>query len=171
MNTHYAVGTATSGLDLKHAPWLQVFSTCPSSSTAPDRYAERVAEVARWSERAGCTGILVYTDNSIVDPWMVSQIILQNTRLVESPRRGSAGLHAPVFGREDGFDRRLLVRPPDVPEHGGGRIQERPDGLGDATPHDSRYQRLVEYTTIIQQLLEATTVRSRSTASFTRSTD
>ena len=79
MNIDYAVVAAAAGLDLKHAPWLQVFSTCPSSSTSPERYLERVAKVARWSERAGCTGILVYTDNSIVDPWMVSQIILQNT--------------------------------------------------------------------------------------------
>ena len=38
-----------------------------------------VADVARWSEAAGCEGILVYTDNGIVDPWLVSQLILQST--------------------------------------------------------------------------------------------
>src|SRR5438094_7351247 len=57
----------------------QVFSTCPSSAATPDNYLERVAQVARWSERAGCKGILVYTDNSLVDPWLVSQIITQQT--------------------------------------------------------------------------------------------
>jgi alkanesulfonate monooxygenase len=38
-----------------------------------------VIDVARWSEEAGSEGILVYTDNSLVDPWLVSQIIVQHT--------------------------------------------------------------------------------------------
>src|ERR1051325_356472 len=59
---------------------IQVFSTCPSSLMTPDNYPDRVIQVARWSERAGCTGILVYTDNSLVDPWLVSHLIIQNTR-------------------------------------------------------------------------------------------
>src|SRR5436189_4971452 len=59
---------------------LQVFSTCPSSSATPDGYLEKVIRTARWSERAGCTGILIYTDNSLVDPWLISQSIIENTR-------------------------------------------------------------------------------------------
>ena len=43
------------------------------------RRRRRVIEVARWSEDTGCTGILVYTDNSLVDPWLVAQIIIENT--------------------------------------------------------------------------------------------
>ena len=80
MDTNYAVGSLRSISPTKIAASLSVFSTCPSSTTAPDHYPRRVAEVARWSERAGCTGILIYTDNSLADPWMVSQIVLQNTR-------------------------------------------------------------------------------------------
>src|SRR5258708_38177022 len=59
---------------------LKVFSTSPQSS-ALDResYIQNVIDVARWSEEAGCEGILVYTDNSLVDPWLVSQIIIQHT--------------------------------------------------------------------------------------------
>src|SRR6185295_1657152 len=79
MTSNYAIEAAASGLRPKHAPWRQLFSTCPSSATAPESYTERIAQVARWSERAGCTGILIYTDNSIIDPWMVSQIIVQST--------------------------------------------------------------------------------------------
>jgi alkanesulfonate monooxygenase len=61
-------------------PKLHVFSTSPQSS-AVDRadYIAKVIEVARWSEEAGCEGILVYTDNSLVDPWLVAQLIIQNT--------------------------------------------------------------------------------------------
>ena len=57
-----------------------VFSTSPQS-TALDRalYRQNVIDVARWSEEAGCRGILVYTDNSLVDPWLVAQIIIENT--------------------------------------------------------------------------------------------
>src|SRR5689334_13726612 len=59
---------------------LQIFSTSPSSVTAPDNYSRRIADVARWSEAAGCTGILVYTDNSLADPWLVSQIVIESTQ-------------------------------------------------------------------------------------------
>ena len=59
---------------------LRIFTTCPQSKgLRPERYAQEVAEVARWSEAAGCEGILVYTDNSLADPWLVSQIILEST--------------------------------------------------------------------------------------------
>ena len=55
---------------------IEIFSACPPSThIARARYLACVADVARWSERAGCTGILVHSDNSLVDPWMLSQVI------------------------------------------------------------------------------------------------
>src|SRR3984885_11829163 len=60
---------------------LEIFSTTPQSKDFPrEVYVQQVIDVARWSEQAGCTAILVYTDNSIVDPWVVSNIILQSTK-------------------------------------------------------------------------------------------
>ena len=44
-----------------------------------EKYARSVVETARWSETAGCEGMLVYTDNGIADPWLVAQLILQST--------------------------------------------------------------------------------------------
>src|ERR1700747_2283734 len=59
---------------------IEIFSNTPQSKDRPrETYVQQVIDVARWSEEAGCTAILVYTDNSLVDPWLVSQIILQNT--------------------------------------------------------------------------------------------
>ncbi|MEM8564774.1 MAG: LLM class flavin-dependent oxidoreductase, partial [Pseudomonadota bacterium] len=59
---------------------LQIFSTCPQSKDyESDEYRQRVIEVAQWSEQLGCSGILVYTDNGIVDPWQVAQVIVENT--------------------------------------------------------------------------------------------
>ncbi len=51
-----------------------------SSRFASADYRERLVRVSRWSEAAGCTGMLVYTDNSLVDPWLVTQIVLENTQ-------------------------------------------------------------------------------------------
>src|SRR5437588_8591242 len=60
---------------------LELFATCPQSSDADrESYIRDVAAVARWSEDYGCKGILVYTDNSLVDAWLVSQIIVENTK-------------------------------------------------------------------------------------------
>lgn len=61
-------------------PSIQVFSTCAQSKDCDrNTYRQNVIDVAQWSEQAGCTGILVYTDNGIVDPWLVSQIIIEST--------------------------------------------------------------------------------------------
>src|ERR1700740_583411 len=60
---------------------VEIFSTCPqASAVGRERYLQSVIDAARWSEEAGCKGILVYSDNSILDAWLVSQIIIQHTR-------------------------------------------------------------------------------------------
>ena len=57
---------------------IRVFTTCPQTKdVAAADYAERSAEVARWSEAAGCHGIPVYTDNGIAGRWLVAQLIIQ----------------------------------------------------------------------------------------------
>src|ERR1700674_1346378 len=59
---------------------LKIFATSPySSDDKSGDYRKRVADVARWSEAHGCEGILVYTDNRMLDPWLVSQIIISST--------------------------------------------------------------------------------------------
>src|SRR5690348_1959529 len=62
-------------------PQVEVFSTCPQFTIQEaDRFSQRVGEVARWSEQCGCKGILIYSDNSQLDPWFVSQIVIANTK-------------------------------------------------------------------------------------------
>ena len=59
---------------------IEMFSTClPSRDEAPAGYLERVVQAARWSDEAGYRGMLVYTDNGLVDPWLISQVVLQST--------------------------------------------------------------------------------------------
>src|SRR3954471_10410628 len=60
---------------------LTVYSTCPQSKDVPTAdYLDAVAATARWSEEAGCAGMLVYTDNGIADPWLVSQTAIAATQ-------------------------------------------------------------------------------------------
>src|SRR5205809_6577056 len=60
---------------------VRVFSTAPQSSDfdAP-AYLRRLAQVARWSDDAGCTGILSYTDTSLIDPWLAAPVVLGSTK-------------------------------------------------------------------------------------------
>ncbi len=60
---------------------VKLFSACPPlSESNRSYYGRQVAEVAQWSEEAGFQGTLVYTDNSMLDPWLVAQIVIENTR-------------------------------------------------------------------------------------------
>ena len=132
---------------------IEVFSTCPQSKDVPrENYLRNVIDVARWSEEFGCAGILVYTDNGIVDPWLVTQVILENTEKI-----------APLIAIQP-----LYMHPYSVAKkiatlaflHGrrvylnmvAGGFKNDLTALNDDTPHDDRYLRTVEYTQIIKKL-------------------
>jgi alkanesulfonate monooxygenase len=135
---------------------VEVFSTCPQSKDV-DRadYLQRVADVARWSDEAGYRGILVYTDNSIVDPWLVSQIILQNTEqlcplvavqpIYMHPYAAAKMVSTLAFLHGRRIFLNMLA----------GGFKNDLVALNDETPHDDRYLRTVEYTQIIKALLSS----------------
>lgn len=138
-----------------HADGVAVFSTCPQS-TDGDRaeYARHVAEVARWSERHGCTGILVYSDNRLVDPWLVAQIIVQATeRLCPLVAVQPVYLHPYAVAKMVASFGHLYRRRIYLNMVAGG-FKNDLMALNDPTPHDRRYDRLTEYTLIIRRLLE-----------------
>lgn len=133
---------------------VNVFSTAPQSDGLDQKaYLTRLADVARWSEEAGCKGILIYTDNRLVDAWLVAQSVITRTRAL-CPLIATQPVYTHpyavakmvtsfgyLYGRQiylnmvaGGFRNDLLA-------------------LGDDTPHDARYDRLLEYTTIIKALL------------------
>ncbi|MBI4271502.1 MAG: LLM class flavin-dependent oxidoreductase [Candidatus Rokubacteria bacterium] len=133
---------------------IEIFSTCPPSSGA-DRttYVQRVVAAARWSEQAGCRGILVYADNSQVDPWLVSQLILRHTEslcplVAVQPVYTHPYTVAKMVTSLAYLDRRRIY----LNMVAGGFTNDLA-ALNDPTPHDRRYDRLVEYTTIVQRLL------------------
>lgn len=132
---------------------LQVFSTCPSSIISSDDYVNSVIRAARWSEHAGCTGMLIYTDNSHVDPWLIAQIIVQNTRsqcplvAVQPAYMHPFSVAKMVSSLTFLHQRRIYLNMV------AGGFKNDLVALNDTTPHDSRYERLVEYTHIIVRLL------------------
>lgn len=132
---------------------LQLFSTCPSSSQHGDDYKDRLIQVAKWSEQAGCTGSLIYTDNSLVDPWIVSQLVIENTRSL-SPLIAvqPVYMHPYTVAKMVSTLGKIHGRSVYLNMVAGG-FRNDLAALNDATPHDRRYDRLVEYTIILQRLL------------------
>jgi alkanesulfonate monooxygenase len=114
-----------------------------------------VIDVARWSEAAGCEGILVYADNSLVNPWLVAQVVIQNTtRLCPLIAIQPAYMHPYSVANLISTLGHFYGRRVDLNLVAGG-FKNDLTALNDLTPHDKRYERLIEYSTIIQELLSS----------------
>lgn len=142
-----------------NAQEIQVFSTCPQSKDVErGDYLRRVREVARWSDEAGYKGILVYTDNGIVDPWLVSQVILESTeQLCPLVAIQPVYMHPYTVAKMITTYAYLHDRQIYLNMLAGG-FKNDLVALGDETPHDERYERTVEYTQIVKGLLEGESV-------------
>ena len=133
---------------------IEVFSTCPpSSGFSREDYLDRVTQVAKWSDEAGCKGILVYSDNSLLDAWLLSQIIIQQTRsLCPLVAVQPVYMHPYAVAKHITSLAHLYGRQVYLNMVAGG-FKNDLEALNDRTPHDQRYARLIEYTTIIMRLL------------------
>lgn len=134
---------------------IDIYSTCPQSRDVEQgQYLRRAIETARWSERYGCRGMLIYSDNGLVDPWLVAGAVLQQTRelrpliavqpIYMHPYEAAKliATYGYLYGRQVSLN--MIA----------GGFKNDLIALNDNTPHDDRYVRLVEYTTIVQRLLE-----------------
>lgn len=137
----------------------RIYSTCPQSKdVSAAEYGRRVSDVARWSERAGAYGILVYTDNGIVDPWLVAQRVIESTERLRPlvavqpvymhPYAVAKMVTSLAFLHGRALDLNLLA----------GGFRNDLLALGDETEHDQRYERTVEYARIIGGLLRGENV-------------
>ncbi|WP_416370206.1 LLM class flavin-dependent oxidoreductase [Tritonibacter mobilis] len=138
---------------------MKLLTTAPPSvQFAPGTYLEAVGTLAQWNEAAGVEGMLIYTDNSLMDPWAVAQAVMERTRrfkplvavqpLYMSPLAAARKVSSLAF---------LYGRKMALNMVAGGFVRDL-EQLGDATEHDARYDRLVEYTEILQALLRGETV-------------
>ena len=138
---------------------LRTYATCPQSKdVGAGEYAARVADVARWSEEAGCHGILVYADNGIVDAWLVAQRVIEATQSLRPLVAVQPVYMSPYsVAKMVASLAYLHARPVDLNMLAGG-FRNDLLALGDETPHDERYDRTVEYAQIILGLLKGETV-------------
>ena len=132
---------------------LSVFSTCPDSAEKPGRqYLDRVRDVARWSERYGCRGTLIDCDNRLVDPWLVAQVVIQSTqKLAPLVAVHPAYMHAYSVANMIASLAELYGRKVCVNWVAGG-FKKDLEALADPTPHHARYDRLIEYASVVRQL-------------------
>jgi alkanesulfonate monooxygenase len=135
---------------------IRLFSTCPPSAQYPygDEYLRKVTEVAEWSDDAGLEGILVYTDNSLVDPWQVSQVILSSTsNLAPLVALQPVYMHPYAAAKMVTTFSYLYNRRIYLNMVAGGFVNDL-IALGDCTEHDDRYDRIVEYASIMNYLFD-----------------
>jgi alkanesulfonate monooxygenase len=160
MNGLHGASECTTSSDMAdEGPGLELFATCPQSKDLDQNvYAEHVKEVAQWSERAGLRGILVYTDNGLVDPWLVAQLIIESTeRLRPLVAVQPVYMHPYTVAKKVTSLGNIYGRSVDLNMVAGG-FRNDLIALGDETPHDERYRRIVEYTLIVTALLQGESV-------------
>jgi alkanesulfonate monooxygenase len=141
---------------------IRMFSTCPPSvdvaspSVGPGQfYHQHVAAIARWSEAAGCEGMLIYADNRLVDPWLIAQKVIEATeRLCPLVAVQPAYMHPYAVAKMVATLGYLHGRKIYLNMVAGGFKRDL-EALNDMTPHDARYARLVEYSRIIMDLARA----------------
>jgi alkanesulfonate monooxygenase len=135
---------------------LNLIGTCPFGATyykAYQHYMAHVEAVSGWADADGWEAILVPADNRSIDPWIVSQFITEKTKQLR-PLVAVQPLYMHPFTVANCirtissfYDRQILINmiaggsPPDLEQ------------LCDQTPHDRRYDRIIEYVTIIKTIL------------------
>jgi alkanesulfonate monooxygenase len=136
---------------------IRLFSTCPPSSQYGEYggdYLRKVREVAEWSDDAGLEGILVYTDNSLADPWLVSQVILSSTsNLAPLVAVQPVYMHPYTAAKMVAtfsylYNRRIYLNMV------AGGFRNDLITLDGHIEHDGRYDRLIEYVSIMKLLFD-----------------
>jgi alkanesulfonate monooxygenase len=140
-----------SGADLK------IFTTCPLATVDKARACVRhIENVARWSEEAGCEGILVSADARQLDPWLVSRAVIGATDklcplvTVQPTYAHPYAVAKAVASLGFMYGRRTYLNM--VP----GDVETDMHASQDAGAADEAQARLVEYTKVVQQLLAST---------------
>jgi len=135
---------------------LTVYTTAPSShGLTGEQFQARTVEVGRWTEEAGHRGLLIYTDNSLIDPWAVAQYLIERTnRLVPLVAVQPLYMHPFFVARRIASIAHLYGRQVDVNLVTGGFAGHQME-LGDVLDHDERYERLTEHGKVVGKLLRS----------------
>ena len=132
-----------------------LFTTTPQSIAVPgSTFSREVRKIARESEANGYKGTLIYSDNRLVDPWTVATVLIEETEnLLPMIALQPVYMHPYTVAKKISSIALLYNRQLSLNLIAGG-FKNDLLALGDDTEHDRRYDRLIEYTQIIQGLLK-----------------
>lgn len=131
-----------------------LYTTCPSSANDDVvTFQTDLARVTRWCDRAAYRGALIFTDNSLLDPWQVAQESIRRSRFfVPLVAIQPFYQHPFTVARAVASIALLHQRRVDLNFVTGG-FKADLASLGDTLDHDRRYDRLVEYVEVVRDLL------------------
>jgi alkanesulfonate monooxygenase len=134
---------------------IDVYTSSPSDSMLSSAaYLARLRTVSQWSDRAGCRGMLIYTDNRSLDPWVLAyDVIAHTTRLAPLIAMQPVYMHPYAAAQKIGALAHLYGRSIDVNFVAGG-FKFDLAALDDRLEHDARYERLSEYGVIFARLIK-----------------
>ena len=132
---------------------FDVYGTTLNPHTAEKDPLPLVTEVAQRADRYGVDGLLAFYNHRNVDPWAVASAILGNTKNVTAlvalqplavpPFTAAKLVHSLTRLYRRRIDLNLIT----------GAAKEELVQLDDRLDHDERYERSVEYATIVRALL------------------
>ncbi|HAC16528.1 MAG TPA: alkanesulfonate monooxygenase [Bacteroidetes bacterium] len=133
---------------------IDLFTTTPQSvELTRYQFLKEMKRIPRQSEKYGYKGILVYSDNRLADPWMMTEMILEETtHLLPMIALQPMYMHPYTVAKKIATIGLIYERQIALNLIAGGFVNDL-IAIGDHTPHDKRYDRLAEYTEIIQLLL------------------
>jgi alkanesulfonate monooxygenase len=143
---------------------IDVYTSSPSERALTSaQYLARLRSVSQWSDRYGCRGMLIYTDNHSLDPWVLADdVIAHTTALSPLIAVQPVYIHPYAAAQKVGSLAQLYGRSVDLNFVAGG-FKFDLAALDDRLEHDARYERLAEYGTILARLVkgERVTVQGR----------
>jgi len=136
-----------------------LFTTLPESLKS-DRvqFIRELKRIAVQSEKYGYMGTLINSDNRLADPWVVTSLILdETTHLLPMVALQPVYMHPYSVAKKVSSIAFIHNRKIALNLVAGGYLNDL-KALGGSVDHHRRYDRLVEYTEIIQKLLTSSEV-------------
>ncbi|BCB89718.1 LLM class flavin-dependent oxidoreductase [Phytohabitans suffuscus] len=145
--------------DTAHATMPVLYATFPSSAHDDVvTFSGELDQLPRWCDSASYRGALIYTDNSLMDPWVVAQeSIRRSPSFVPLVAIQPLYQHPFAVARTVASIASLRRRRVDLNFVTGG-FKADLVSLGDDLDHDRRYDRLVEYADVVRALLAGSRV-------------
>jgi alkanesulfonate monooxygenase len=132
---------------------IDVFTISPRTVDHKE-YWENIQNVINWSEKYACTGVLIFTGNdTYVDPWLVAHSVLTRSRTLEPLIAVNPIYMHPFTAAKMISSFAYLYQRKVWLNLVTGAALTYLDVFYDNLSHDDRYERLLEYALLIDDLL------------------